>query len=135
MIKYDIKCSNDHIYESWFDSSSRCAELLKDNALECPICGDMNNSKALMAPSISKKNEAPKSDYKQASEDRQAFVDWVETNCDDVGEDFPEEVRSIHYGEKESRNIYGTTTAQEAEELKEEGIDIINIGSRPPTKQ
>lgn len=135
MIKYDIKCSNGHVYESWFENSSVCAKLLKNNAVECPICGDTNNSKAIMAPNIPKKGDAPKSDYSQAIDDRQAFVEWVETNCDDVGEDFTEEVRAIHYDEKESRNIYGTTTNEEAAELREEGIDIINIGSKSPTKQ
>lgn len=135
MIKYDIKCGNDHVFESWFDSSDRCDELLKTKAVECPICENVDCNKALMAPNIPKKGGAPKTDYAQAQEGRKELIAWVEKNCDDVGEDFTEEVRAIHYGEKEERNIYGTTTTEEEAELREEGINIINIGSKQPTKQ
>jgi hypothetical protein len=50
--------------------------------------------------------------------------DVVEKNFDNVGEDFAEEARKIHHGEVEKRNIYGDTSKREAQELREEGIDI-----------
>jgi len=43
-------------------------------------------------------------------------------NCENVGENFAEEARAIHYGEKPERGIYGSTTPKESAELKEEGI-------------
>jgi hypothetical protein len=46
----------------------------------------------------------------------------VEKNCDDVGPDFAEEARRIHYGERKPRGIYGETTPSEAEALADEGI-------------
>lgn len=48
----------------------------------------------------------------------------VEKTCDNVGRDFAEEARRIHYGEAEARGIYGETTPSEAEALSEEGIDF-----------
>lgn len=129
MIKYDIKCGNDHVYESWFDSSSRCDELLKKKALECPICGDTNNSKAIMAPNVLRKERTrPKSDYMKAQEDKDKTLKWVKDNCENVGNNFADEVRAIHYGDKESRNISGITTNQETRELYNEGIPVINLG-------
>lgn len=48
----------------------------------------------------------------------------VEKNCDDVGQNFAEEARKIHYGESSKRGIYGETSDEEAEELAEEGIEF-----------
>jgi hypothetical protein len=49
---------------------------------------------------------------------------FIEQNCDDVGEKFPEEARKIHYGETEQRNIHGDATAEEARELNDEGVEF-----------
>ena len=51
----------------------------------------------------------------------------VETNCDNVGDRFPEEARKMHYGETEKRHIYGEATETEAKELVEEGIECQRI--------
>lgn len=56
----------------------------------------------------------------------------VEKSCENVGDNFAEEARKIHYGESEERGIYGESSLEEAEELLEEGIDIMPLpGSRP----
>ena len=51
---------------------------------------------------------------------------------DDVGNQFAEEARKIHYGEAEERGIYGQTTREEAEALAEEGIDALAMPWLPP---
>ena len=51
----------------------------------------------------------------------------VTINFENVGKDFPQEVRNVYYNKRENKNIYGHTTQEEAEELKEEGIDIASI--------
>ena len=51
----------------------------------------------------------------------------IETECDYVGEEFPEEARKIHYGEAEERGIYGEATETQVEELVEEGIEFFRI--------
>jgi hypothetical protein len=51
----------------------------------------------------------------------------VEKRCDYVGPDFAEEARRIHRGEVDRRGIYGEATAEEAEDLAAEGIDIARI--------
>ena len=57
----------------------------------------------------------------------------VEKNCDYVGADFAEEARKIHHGETEARGIFGEATEDEAEALREEGIDIARIPWVPPS--
>lgn len=53
--------------------------------------------------------------------------DHVEKNCDDVGTEFAEEARKIHYGEAEERGIYGNATQEETQELLDEGIDVLPL--------
>jgi hypothetical protein len=46
---------------------------------------------------------------------------------EDVGPRFAEEARRIHYGETEERQIRGKTTPDEAEALREEGIEFFSV--------
>ncbi|CAO3414821.1 DUF1178 family protein [Azospirillum doebereinerae] len=57
----------------------------------------------------------------------------VEKNCDYVGERFAEEARRIHYGETDPRGIYGEASADEVEELHEEGVTFHRIPWLPRT--
>jgi hypothetical protein len=42
----------------------------------------------------------------------------------DVGERFADEARRIHYGEVDERPIRGRATLEEAEALRDEGIEV-----------
>jgi len=57
----------------------------------------------------------------------------VEKNCDYVGDRFAEEARRIHYGETDPRGIYGEASADEVEELHEEGVTFHRIPWLPRT--
>lgn len=48
--------------------------------------------------------------------------DHLTRNADNVGPQFPEQARKMHYGEIEHRSIYGEASPDEAEALAEEGI-------------
>ena len=52
---------------------------------------------------------------------------FIKENCKYVGDNFAQEARSIHYGEKETKGIYGKVTAEEIDELNEEGIETTTI--------
>ncbi len=52
MIVFDVKCGNQHVFEGWFADSNAFDEQVRDGILVCPICGDGNVEKALMAPNI-----------------------------------------------------------------------------------
>jgi len=53
--------------------------------------------------------------------------DYIEKNFEYVGKNFTQKVREIYYDKKNNKTIYGTTTAKERKELKEEGIDLLSI--------
>ena len=51
----------------------------------------------------------------------------VLANTEDVGAQFAEEARKMHYGETQDRSIRGQATREEAESLREEGIEIMSL--------
>ena len=55
------------------------------------------------------------------------MVRHVMANTEDVGPQFAEEARKIHYGESQERNIRGQTTREETEALLEEGIEVMPL--------
>ncbi|MEM1307361.1 MAG: DUF1178 family protein, partial [Pseudomonadota bacterium] len=58
----------------------------------------------------------------------------VEANAENVGRDFAEEARKIHYGETEERPIYGEASVDDAVELIDEGIVVQPLPSLPEDK-
>lgn len=53
---------------------------------------------------------------------------------EDVGTAFAEEARKIHYKESPERSIRGQTTLDEAEALREEGIEVMAVPMLPALK-
>ena len=139
MIVYDLQCSNGHSFEAWFKDSSSYDVQREDGDIMCPSCGEIDVSKAIMAPGIAAKGSAggdncpPRPDMAEFMEAMHNMQKSVERNCDYVGEAFPEEARKIHYGESEHRNIYGESSFEEASKLTEEGIEVGCIPWRKKT--
>ena len=58
MIKYNLKCENDHEFESWFSNSNEFDNLKKRKLLECIFCSSQTINKSIMAPMVTaKKNK------------------------------------------------------------------------------
>ena len=55
------------------------------------------------------------------------MVRHVVANTEDVGQNFSEEARKIHYGEAQQRNIRGQATPEETEALIDEGIQVMPL--------
>ena len=117
MILYDLKCENDHQFESWFSDSNECDRLMKKGFLECPKCGSQHIKKALMAPNISTKKSENLSAHNISTEE------MLDRFAENVGSEFANEARKIYYGEADGRPIHGTVTGDESAELLDEGID------------
>ena len=132
MIKYNLKCENKHEFESWFSDSKEFEKLSKKKFLECIFCNSKNIQKSIMSPRVlsSKKNSANKSkshELKKIKKDLINLRKFVEKNFEFVGDKFAKKVRDVYYDKKSNKNIYGSTTEKEREELKEEGIDLVSI--------
>jgi len=127
MILFDLRCSQGHDFEAWFRDGATYDEQAGEGSIGCPVCGDRKVEKALMAPALASR---PRVDPERAAQAMKAWrqvQDHIERNFDHVGPRFTEEARKIHYGESEKRSIYGEATAEQAKELRDEGVEVNQI--------
>jgi hypothetical protein len=106
-------------------------------------CGDKPNgpSEAAASPlaeptgaALGQPLSQPSSELTQVPEALQQWqtalleqVRHVMANTEDVGSQFAEEARKIHYGERAERNIRGQATREETEALLDEGIAVMAL--------
>ena len=130
MIKYNLECECGYSFESWFSSSVEYESLIKKKLVNCIQCNSALVKKTLMAPNLSGKSNKIKKNNKfekMVKKELIEFRKYIERNCKDVGDNFLQEARSIHYDKNSSKGIYGKATPEEAEELLEEGIDVATV--------
>ena len=133
MIKYNLKCSNNHEFESWFADSSEFEKLNKKKLLECIYCHSKKIKKTIMAPMVSvakkdKKNlERIDKVFKNNKDNLIRIRDYIEKNFEFVGKNFSKKVREVYYDKENNKKIYGSMTSKERLDLAEEGIDLISI--------
>ena len=133
MIKYNLKCKKKHEFESWFSDSKEFERLKRKNLIECIFCQSKEVEKSIMAPNVAntklqnKQKKISSLEMKNFKKDLIKLRKFVEKNFEYVEHNFANKVREVYYDKKNKKNIYGKTTDREKEELKEEGIDLLNI--------
>tara|TARA_Y100000816_G_C25903903_1_gene471526 strand:+ start:131 stop:553 length:423 start_codon:yes stop_codon:yes gene_type:complete len=133
MIKYNLKCSNHHEFESWFSDSGEFENLKKKKLLECIFCKSKKITKSIMSPMVSiteNSNEKFQGIDKKLQNNKNELIKlrkYIEQNFEYVGENFSQKVREIYYDKQNNKTIYGTTTEKERKELKEEGINLLSV--------
>jgi hypothetical protein len=133
MIKYNLKCKNNHEFESWFSNSEEYDKLNNNGLLECIYCSSKKIGKSIMAPMVSsskKKDfqiDSMTNDLKNEKNSLLQLRKYIEKNFEYVGRDFSKKIREVYYDKKNKKGIYGITTPEEREELSEEGIDLMSI--------
>jgi len=127
MIKYNLICECGNTFESWFASSTEFDSLLKKKIIKCIYCDCSTVKKTVMAPRLTRKSNQILKKTKLQKDIKKELINfkkYIEKNCENVGERFPQEARNIHYDKKTSKGIYGKATPEETSELIEEGIDV-----------
>ncbi len=66
MILFDIKCSDGHVFEAWFQNNEAYEKQVSGDLVECPLCGCTKISKSLMAPNIATKGKSNGDDFSTA---------------------------------------------------------------------
>ena len=133
MIKYNLKCANKHEFESWFSDSKEFDRLKKKKLIECIFCRSKKVEKSIMAPSVASikslnnQKQISSLEMKSFKKDLIKLRKFVEKNFEYVEKNFANKVREVYYDKKSKKNIYGSATKEEKDELKEEGIDLVNI--------
>ncbi len=145
MIKYRLGCADGHEFESWFRSIADYDKQSRSGAVTCPLCASTEISKLPMAPAVvsARGNKgapaleqlpaaaAPSAPPAAMATALRAFKKAVMENSEDVGGRFAEEARKIHFGEAEERNIRGSTTAEEAQSLHQDGVPFSILPELP----
>jgi len=133
VIRYALTCDNGHDFEGWFANNDAWESQVADARLECPACGSVRVEKAPMAPNIAKGTGGTETDgaFKAVREVARQVRTHVEKNAEYVGKQFPEEARKIHYEEEGKRGIYGEASPEEADELREEGVEVYPLPNLP----
>ncbi len=144
MIRFAMKCTNDHHFESWFQSGDAFETLVARNLVTCPDCGSPNVSKELMAPKVrASRKAAAAPPVPQAMtnapdpkvvEAIQKLKAHVEQNSDYVGNSFAAEARAMHEGDAPHRAIHGEAKPEEAKKLIEDGVPALPLPFIPRQK-
>ena len=132
MIRYALKCTNDHSFDSWFQSAGAFDKLRKAGMATCPVCGVGDVEKAIMTPRVATQKhdhvtQAPGPLSAPASPAEQLVAEMrrkVRENSEYVGEGFAAEARAIHEGDAPERSIYGEARADDAKQLIEDGVPV-----------
>jgi hypothetical protein len=138
MIVFELKCPKNHRFEGWFASGEDFESQRRSGLLSCPTCGNASVSKLLTAKirkseaeqGTSGSAEHGKPEVPVAALDRRqmaALIDHVLAGSEDVGARFVEEARRIHRKEAPERSIRGRASAEDVDELLDEGIAVLPL--------
>lgn len=137
MIVFDLQCgSQGHVFEAWFGSTADYEAQRERGLVSCPMCGDQQVEKAVMAPRVGAKGNqgategesrmvaAAPAETKEMLRALAEMQRQILSQSDYVGDRFADEARSIHLGEAPERSIYGKATADQTRSLLEDGVAV-----------
>jgi hypothetical protein len=141
MIIFDLACTRGHRFEGWFASGEAFDGQQAGGHVRCPVCDDAGVSRLPSAHvAVSKGGPVPvpapaASPAPVPTQDATAGVPAeviaklreIVRGTENVGPRFPEEARRIHYNEAPARAIRGQASPEEADSLREEGIDFASL--------
>lgn len=140
MIVFDLSCAaGDHRFEAWFASSESFADQQARGLIACPVCGDAEVSKAVMAPRVGAKSNRQAGGAVQPSVPaqvgapspemmRKIIADIAAKQAEMlpqsrwVGRDFADAARAMHEGRAPEDLIHGQASPEEAQALRDDGI-------------
>ena len=146
MIIFELSCGSGHRFEGWFGSADDFVRQQEAQLVQCPICNDAHITKVPSArvrtgkahepapPAVPAAPGAPAAATPSAPPVADAIAGIsaevlhklreIVRGTENVGRRFPEEARKIHYEEVPARAIRGQASREEAESLRDEGIEF-----------
>jgi hypothetical protein len=134
MIIFDLSCSAGHPFEGWFQSQANYDSQVARGLLLCPHCGSTEIRRLPSAIHLAKAatpaklSEAPETAAQhRMTSAYEELMSVILASSDDVGKEFADEARRIHYMEAPARSIRGEASVDEYEALREEGIEVLRL--------
>lgn len=129
----NLRCAQDHRFEGWFASDEDFASQGERGLISCPLCDDRTIARLPSAPRLNVSTQRDDLAAPAAAGEARAQGRWLRAvremlaRTEDVGDRFPEEARRIHYGEARDRGIRGQATPEDADALRDEGIEVVAL--------
>lgn len=143
MIVFDLKCSAGHVFEAWFGSSRAYEEQRSGGLVACPLCGDAEIAKAVMAPNVAAKGNQRGEPMPAKSTEtgaapspeavKAALIAMARAQSELlersqwVGTAFTDRARAMHVGDEAPAQIHGQASVEEARALVEEGVAVLPL--------
>ena len=133
---YRLACELGHDFEGWFASAEAFERQSAAGDVACPLCDSRTVVRRPSAPYVNTGAQqavevpvvaTPPAQAPNLAAAIAALKAYVTAHTEDVGRQFPEVARRMHYGEEDPRGIRGRVTPQEANELLEEGIEAVAL--------
>jgi hypothetical protein len=132
---FNLRCGQQHAYEGWFASEEDFISQQERGMVACPLCGDSESVRMPNATRLKVSRHAAPAEQPTRSGTTEMTMQsqWLRAmrqvlnSTEDVGERVPEEARRIHYGEVEERGIRGKASREDADALRDEGIEIVAL--------
>ena len=139
MIVYELACAHSHRFEGWFASADDYKRQRQSTMIRCPVCDDagierrpsanVQVGRATVPAAAAEVEPKPNNIAVSGQAELLKKLRQLVSGADDVGAAFADEARKIHYEEVPQRSIRGQATSEEAEELRDEGIDFMSLPS------
>ena len=148
MIKYKLKCksdicANEKEFDGWFQNIDSYEKQKNQGLINCPVCGGDKVVKLLTTPNLkithnkklennnkypTESNSILANDHlKNISTILRTIKKEIQKNSTFVGDEFVSKVRSMKEGKIIEKPIHGHGTHKEIQELRDDGIDVVNV--------
>lgn len=137
MIVFDLRCTGGHVFEAWFGSSAAFHDQRERGLLCCPVCGDHQVEKAVVAPNVGAKGNratgggapavATPHDAASVKAAMAALAQAQQRALEGsrwVGRHFADQARAMHAGDQPHQPIHGQASPAEAKALVEDGVSV-----------
>lgn len=134
MIILDLACEQQHSFEGWFQSLAIYDSQVEKGLIACPQCGSTEIRRIPSALHVATRPSSPAA-ASNATHHAPAnalvglaqVISAIIAKCEDVGSDFAQEARKMHYEEAPPRAIRGTASNDDYESLRDEGIEVLRL--------
>ncbi|MBD8699400.1 DUF1178 family protein [Sphingomonas sp. CFBP 13714] len=131
MIVFDLKCGTGQVFEAWFGSSAAYEAQRAARQVECPLCGDAEVAKAVMAPAVSGKgNRVPEGPTPARMKAMMTMLASKQAellaSSRWVGGAFADRARDA-LGDEAPTPIHGQASLAEARALVEDGVAVLPL--------
>ena len=141
MFVVDLVCGEGHLFEGWYDNRDAFDEA-RQAGLVCPVCqrGDVDlrptfrgvlkrASAVPAAPATTPSNPSasPPAMPLEMQRALSQLIKHVRAHTEDAGDAFAARALAMHKGEEAPAPIHGTSTPDERELLREEGVPFVAL--------